>query len=215
LDYESFTHRKYLVELHYEEPVEPPIFPVNQIVNLGYIKWIAVVSILVSLLFLYLHFPLLLLVPIVTFIICRDIYHRNRVFRKIRDDFQHEYDYWKSNHESYYNQHPKLIEEQNRLQVKMLEEEKIRKECYDYWPGYPPDWEERKKEIHERDNNMCQKCGAIYDGIGISELNLHAHHKKKWTEGGSHKAENLTTLCRSCHEKEPGHEHMVNAQIGK
>lgn len=68
---------------------------------------------------------------------------------------------------------------------------------------YPSDWSTRRKKVYKRDNYRCQKCGARGGKRGNSEL--HAHHRKSISEGGSHRYSNLKTLCRSCHSDVHGH----------
>ena len=34
----------------------------------------------------------------------------------------------------------------------------LRKKVYDYWPSYPPDWEERRQEVISRAKEKCQEC---------------------------------------------------------
>lgn len=53
-------------------------------------------------------------------------------------------------------------------------------------------WQNRK-EVLERDNYNCQKCG--------SNNMLVTHHKKPVMEGGSNLKSNLITLCSKCHAK--------------
>jgi hypothetical protein len=80
----------------------------------------------------------------------------------------------------------------------------VRQQVYDYWPDYPPDWEERWRAVLRRDGYKCTQCGAPRQP-GCA---LQAHHKRKLRLGGSNRLENLTTLCETCHAKSPGHEHM-------
>jgi len=68
---------------------------------------------------------------------------------------------------------------------------------------YPSDWNSRRKKVYRRDNFRCQKCGARGGSRGNTEL--HAHHKKPKSKGGSHRLGNLTTVCKSCHEGIHGH----------
>lgn len=68
---------------------------------------------------------------------------------------------------------------------------------------YPSDWDSRRKKVYRRDNYRCQKCGSRGGSRGNTEL--HAHHKKAISEGGSHHFSNLTTVCKSCHEDIHGH----------
>ena len=65
---------------------------------------------------------------------------------------------------------------------------------WDFWPDYPPDWYQRKKQIYIRDKRTCAKCGAAYG-------ELHVHHIKHLSDGGSNELSNLSLLCRRCHEE--------------
>ena len=67
---------------------------------------------------------------------------------------------------------------------------------YDYFLTYPPDWEERRSQVVERDGEQCSKCG--------NWGRLHLHHIKPLSKGGSNKITNLILLCESCHSKEHG-----------
>lgn len=80
----------------------------------------------------------------------------------------------------------------------------ILKSVYDYWPGYPPDWEERRDELHEAVGAKCQRCGfKKYRNRPTDEKRtFHVHHKVAISKGGNHKIDNLKLLCRKCHQKE-------------
>lgn len=65
--------------------------------------------------------------------------------------------------------------------------------------NYPEDWDERRQKCYDRDNHTCQECGS-------TDEELHAHHITSISDGGSHDIENLTTLCKSCHEEVHGFE---------
>lgn len=69
---------------------------------------------------------------------------------------------------------------------------------------YPSDWNSRRKKVYRRDNYRCQRCGSRGGSRGNTEL--HAHHKKPKSKGGSHRLSNLTTVCKSCHADIHGHE---------
>ncbi|WP_226023655.1 HNH endonuclease [Halomicrobium salinisoli] len=53
-----------------------------------------------------------------------------------------------------------------------------------------------KKEIYERDNHCCQRCGTKEH-----PYNLHAHHITPKAADGEARSENLVTLCEVCHER--------------
>lgn len=65
------------------------------------------------------------------------------------------------------------------------------------WSDYPSDWEQRRKEVYERDRFTCQNCGRRGGPHGDHEL--HAHHIVPKASGGSDDLSNLKTLCRECH----------------
>ena len=56
----------------------------------------------------------------------------------------------------------------------------------------PDNWESIRKSVLERDGFQCVVCGG-------EDLELHVDHilPRKWN--GSHRKENLRTLCRHCH----------------
>ena len=95
---------------------------------------------------------------------------------------------------------PKIID----YKINILTEEsarlkKLKKRIYDYWPDYPPDWEERRDEVISKAKNRCQECKTKDPIPGI-----HVHHIKFLGRGGSNKISNLLALCESCHEKKHG-----------
>lgn len=65
---------------------------------------------------------------------------------------------------------------------------------YDYFLTYPPDWEERRRQVVERDGDQCSKCG--------NWSHLHLHHITPLSKGGSNKIINLKMLCENCHSKD-------------
>ena len=67
---------------------------------------------------------------------------------------------------------------------------------YDYFLTYPPDWEERRIQVAERDGDNCNNCGKSW--------RLHLHHSKPLSKGGTNKISNLKLLCATCHSKKHG-----------
>jgi len=67
---------------------------------------------------------------------------------------------------------------------------------YDYFLTYPPDWEERKKQVIERDGERCNEC--------LERGHLHLDHIEPLSKGGSNKLINLQLLCENCHSKKHG-----------
>ena len=62
---------------------------------------------------------------------------------------------------------------------------------------YPPDWNSKRKNVYQRDNQECQNCGVSGGQHGRAEL--HAHHIVPKSRGGTHEKSNLITLCKDCH----------------
>lgn len=60
-------------------------------------------------------------------------------------------------------------------------------------------WSTIRKKALQRDDYSCQRCGAKGGEEGNQEL--HVHHILPKAEGGSNQLENLTTLCRVCHDE--------------
>jgi hypothetical protein len=77
-------------------------------------------------------------------------------------------------------------------------------EIFDHWPGLPPFWEFVRRLVLERDDRRCQVTGCP------SRLELQIHHKTPRAMGGSHRADNLVTLCMFHHGlvPHPGHERV-------
>ena len=65
---------------------------------------------------------------------------------------------------------------------------------WDFWPDYPPDWYQRKKQVYIRDKRTCTQCGTHYGELLV-------HNIKHLSDRGSNELSNLILLCRVCHEK--------------
>lgn len=70
-------------------------------------------------------------------------------------------------------------------------------EIHNVWPGYPPDWDDRRSQIYDRDDYCCAECG-------VEERVLHLHHRRPIRQGGTHRLDNLVLLCASCHSEAHG-----------
>ena len=66
---------------------------------------------------------------------------------------------------------------------------KINQRCNSLW------WKKLRKFIYQRDNWICQMC------LKKCHNNIQCHHIIPERLGGTHKLENLITLCKSCHIK--------------
>lgn len=64
--------------------------------------------------------------------------------------------------------------------------------------NYPPDWDQRRREVYPRDRYQCQNCGRRGGRHGDHEL--HCHHIVPKGRGGVHDLTNLITLCKACHD---------------
>lgn len=75
---------------------------------------------------------------------------------------------------------------------------------FNHWPGYPPFWRYLRAVVLAKDNGRCQVTGCP------SRLELHVHHMKAVSEGGTHAPSNLVSLCDFHHALEPekGHERI-------
>ena len=61
--------------------------------------------------------------------------------------------------------------------------------------GYPSNWNEVASTIRLADHFQCVVCGA-------DNIELHVHHIVYLSNFGTHRKENLVSLCRPCHEEE-------------
>ena len=62
--------------------------------------------------------------------------------------------------------------------------------------AYGPDWRIRRRVTLDRDGRQCQLCS--------SKTELHVHHIRPLSRGGTNRYENLITLCRRCHNAQHG-----------
>lgn len=54
-----------------------------------------------------------------------------------------------------------------------------------------------KRRVKKRDDYTCQDCGRSQNQV----VELHVHHIKPRSEGGSNHSSNLITLCDYCHKQ--------------
>lgn len=80
-------------------------------------------------------------------------------------------------------------------------------------PEYPSDWDSRRKQVYRRDNYTCQNCGQ--KGGPHGDVELHAHHVVPKGKGGSHRVENLQTVCKQCHDSIHGQQLAPTADQSK
>jgi hypothetical protein len=60
---------------------------------------------------------------------------------------------------------------------------------------YPPDWENRREAVWERQNYQCARCGVYKGDVPTAEV----HHLVHLQQGGSNELSNLVGLCLHCH----------------
>jgi len=70
-----------------------------------------------------------------------------------------------------------------------------------------PKWIALARQIRNRDNFTCQRCGKYGPNDGGE---LHVHHIKPRGRGGSNDPSNLITLCSDCHSMQPHHRRLRN-----
>ena len=73
--------------------------------------------------------------------------------------------------------------------------------------GYPTNWKDVAAGLRAMDDYRCTGCGR---GDGI----LDVHHIVYVYHFGTHRQENLATLCRPCHEAEHGHALDFGESVG-
>ncbi len=59
-------------------------------------------------------------------------------------------------------------------------------------------WREKRREVLKRDGYQCTRCGK-------RDVSLDAHHQIARRDGGTDELDNLTTLCRTCHQETPSY----------
>lgn len=75
-----------------------------------------------------------------------------------------------------------------------------------YDTRYPPDWDDRRREVLLRDDYTCQAPNCTKQGGPHGETTLHVHHIQPISQGGSHEYTNLITLCEACHNRQHPHD---------
>ena len=65
---------------------------------------------------------------------------------------------------------------------------------------YPKYWHKLRFVVFYRDKFVCQLCGRKTIMHSKCGLGTNCHHITPIRLGGRHDIENLTTLCRRCHE---------------
>lgn len=81
-----------------------------------------------------------------------------------------------------------------------IRDENYRKACSLLVGEYPPDWDQRIRDVKNRDHHCCVMCGYP-KGVKSRRRELQVHHIRPLRSGGNNKLENLVTLCHICHGK--------------
>ena len=77
------------------------------------------------------------------------------------------------------------------LSVQLVKLKSVLTALYDYLPSWPPDWEERKRQVLRRNGSICSRCGK--------EKNVYLVHDIPVFEGGTNELDNLVLICSACH----------------
>jgi len=99
-------------------------------------------------------------------------------------------------------EHEELAKVFYNRQIRSIERRLYRlqagEETYDI---YSSEWENISKQIRERDDNRCRRCGTSEDELRKVGSHLTVHHIVPRKEGGSNWPSNLITLCIICHRE--------------
>lgn len=69
---------------------------------------------------------------------------------------------------------------------------------YEYY--YGEEWDDRRKQVLERDNHECWVCGLSNDAHQVLfNQGTNVHHVQPFYDGGSNDMGNLIALCKYCH----------------
>lgn len=94
------------------------------------------------------------------------------------------------------NHKQSLVARLDEIRARTLSTNAVLERIHDVWPNYPPDWEQRRALVRDRDGSCCAECGVV------SMLQL--HHRRAIREGGTHRLDNLILLCAACHAEAHG-----------
>ena len=77
------------------------------------------------------------------------------------------------------------------LRAKLAKLESVLTAVYDHLPSWPPDWEERKRQVLRRNGSICSRCAK--------EKDVYLVHDIPVFEGGTNELDNLVLICAACH----------------
>ncbi len=87
-----------------------------------------------------------------------------------------------------------LLANNKSLESLRADKKNLFKIICDYYPDYPPDWAERKKQKIREVGQRCQICKRYQN-------NFHLHHEVALGKWWSNLPSNLMLLCQNCHHK--------------
>ena len=67
---------------------------------------------------------------------------------------------------------------------------------YDFLPSWPPDWNERRQYLIQRNGSICSYCEK--------EQHVYLIHEIPLCEEGTNELQNLELICKTCHENTYG-----------
>ena len=77
------------------------------------------------------------------------------------------------------------------LRAKLAKLKSVLTAIYDHLPCWPPDWEERKRQVIRENGSICSHCGK--------EQDVYLLHDIPVFEGGTNTLENLVLICAACY----------------
>ena len=77
------------------------------------------------------------------------------------------------------------------LRAKLVKVNSILTGLYDYLPCWPPDWDERKRQVITENGSICSHCGK--------EQDVYLLHDIPVFEGGTNKLDTLRLVCAECY----------------
>ena len=77
------------------------------------------------------------------------------------------------------------------LSAELTKLKSILTSIYDFLPGWPPDWDERKQQLSRQNGSICSGCEE--------EREVYLQHKIPLSEGGTNELDNLELICSACH----------------
>ena len=77
------------------------------------------------------------------------------------------------------------------LRAKLAKVKSVLTEIYDHLPCWPPDWDERKRQVIREKGSRCSKCGK--------EQDVYLLHDIPVFEGGTNKLDTLRLICAECY----------------